>query len=188
MKREQPLFKTSIDATNDYKMQSILSENKKIFESTEKWLYLVADDANENYAKIGITMGDLQSRSYSSANPRYYIFCAFKCRYDIKKEQLERIESEVLKALDRRYTYDDGTTKRMLHFESKRPSECYNDIDFMDFFINLHDELYNHHSNYFLIGGLENGCGHDMGELLDCDFNSHISIEKAYELRLQLIR
>ncbi|MBP4004279.1 hypothetical protein [Escherichia coli] len=188
MKREQPLFKTSIDATNDYKMQSILSENKKNFESTEKWLYLGADDANKNYAKIGITMGDLQSRSYSSANPSYYIFCAFKCRYNITKEQLERIEGEVLKALDQRYTDDDGATKRMSHFESKRSSECYNDIDFMDFFINLHEELYNNHSNYFLITGLENEYGDDMGEFLDCEFNSRISIKEAYRLRLKLTR
>ncbi|EGK3609084.1 hypothetical protein IOT31_004317 [Escherichia coli] len=186
LKRERNFFKTPIDVTNDYKMQDILSEDKKNFESTKKWLYLGADYVNKNYAKVGITMGDLKSRSYSSANPNFYIFCAFKCKHDITEEQLKRIESEVLKFLDRCYTDDDGATKRMSHFESKRSSECYNDIDFMDFFVNLHEELYKNHSNYFLISGFKDEYGDDMGEFLDCEFNSRIPKHKAYKFKLKL--
>lgn len=34
-------------------------------------------------------MDDLGSQSYSSANPSYYLFCAFKYRDDITKAEVE---------------------------------------------------------------------------------------------------
>ncbi len=104
------------------------------FESPNKWLYVGADCRNLNFAKIGITMNDLRSRSYSSANPNYYLFCAFQCEQSTTKEQLERIEQCALIYLDDVFRYDNGLTKRACHFESGYLSECYYDVDFEDFF------------------------------------------------------
>jgi hypothetical protein len=69
--------------SDDYKLAHVEMEIIKSFESAERWLYLGADATNASFARIGITMGDLRSRSYSSANPNYYLFCAFKCRPDL---------------------------------------------------------------------------------------------------------
>lgn len=182
MKREKLVYNLPIPE-DDYKIQSIMTEDKKNFESVDKWLYVGADIKNEGFAKIGITTGNLQSRSYSSANPNYYIFCAFKCIHDISKKELKSIEEMVLSILDRKFTNEHGVTKRVRHFESNAMSECFYDIDFKDILYNVHLELYEKHRRYFSTSGLFDNDENDLGDVLDCEFNRKISIKKAFEYR-----
>lgn len=134
---------------DDYKAAYIMERDKLNFESRSIWLYVGADYSNARYAKVGITMGDLASRSYSSANPRYFLFCAFQCYHNTTKEELERIEGDALAYLDDVFKEDNGQTKRARHFESQRLSECYYDINFEEFFACLHDYLWENHIRYF---------------------------------------
>lgn len=188
MKREKLFFDTDVDPLEDYKIQYVMDEIRRNYESTDSWLYLGADAGNVGFAKIGITMGDLTSRSYSSGNPNYYIFCAFKCKYNISKAQLESIERDILEKFDKYYTNSDGSSKRLPHIESKRLSECFYDIDFLDFFKNLHAELFNFHSNMFLICGLEDEFGNIIGDFLDCEFNPIIPMEQRKKYRDMIIQ
>ncbi len=135
---------------DDYKMKHVMERDKVNFESDRIWLYVGADYRNATYAKVGITMGDLRSRSYSSANPNYFLFCAFQCYPTTTKAELEGIETRVLACLDDVFTYDNGQTKRARHFESQRLSECYYDIHFEDFFACLHDYLWDRESRHFM--------------------------------------
>lgn len=175
MKRTKLEYDLELDPNACYKMEFIHNESKENFESTEKWLYLGADLRNSKYAKVGLTMGDLTSRSYSSTNPYYYIFCAFKCRHDIAKSKLKSIEESALRYLDSVFINPDGSTKRVPHAESGRMSECFYNIDFVDFLVALHDYLYENYRDYFLPCGFENEAGLDEGEFLDCEFNKRIS-------------
>ncbi|MFA4105751.1 hypothetical protein OQJ40_27095 [Serratia nevei] len=174
MRREFQPYDRELPADADYKMEAIHQRDKDNFESLEKWLYLGADSKNASYAKIGITMGNLASRSYSSCNPGYYLFCAFKCTARTTQAQLEDIERSVLDYLDGEFTREDGTTKREPHFESGRISECYYDIDFNELFWHLHHHLFKKHTNHFIIGCLD---GYE-GDFLDCKFSSSLSLEK----------
>lgn len=81
---------------DDYKMAAVMGRDKENFESSNIWFYVGADCRNPSFAKVGITQGDLRSRSYSSANPNYHIFCAFQCTQDTTNAQLKSIERNAL--------------------------------------------------------------------------------------------
>lgn len=164
----------------DYKAEYIWERSRLDIESTEIWLYLAADAANDTFAKVGLTMGDLSSRSYSSGNPRYYLFCAFKCKHDLQESKLKSIEDDLLSKLEDRYRYDDGSTKRERFHESGRKSECFYDIDFLEFFKDIHFELYENHRSSFVISGMSDGFGSTDGEFVDCIFNSKVSDPHHY--------
>lgn len=161
---------------DDYKAAAIYDRDKENFESLVKCLYLGADSKNAAFAKIGITMGNLASRSYSSSNPGYYLFCAFQCTANTTKAQLENVEKSVLSYLDKVFTREDGTTKREPHFESQRISECYYDIDFEELFKCLHDYLYDKHIHHFTTHGFRIGDS-EQGVHLSCHFNQCIPQE-----------
>lgn len=133
----------------DYKMEAIIEKNAREFESTEGWIYLGADISNPGYARIGMTKGDLRSRSYSSANANYYLFCAFKCKPEVHESQIKAIEDEVLRQFQYRYVHPDGTTKRAIFHESGRYSDCFYDVSFEEFFIDLHQLLYTSYRRFF---------------------------------------
>ncbi|MBA0179167.1 hypothetical protein H0251_05860 [Pectobacterium carotovorum] len=177
MKKPQRPYNLDLPADADYKTEWLYKRDKENFESTDKWIYLGADAKNPNYAKVGITMGDLVSRSYSSANPYFYLFCAFQCVQSTTKSQLEEIERSAHCYLDRVFTNRDGSTKRVHHFESGRISECYYDIDFNDFLQQFHGYLFDNHSRYFSCSGFEIN-GSIVGDYLRCEFNQHISLEQ----------
>lgn len=156
----------------DYKLEYIQREAKKNFESLDKWLYLGADELDANFAKIGITMGNLTSRSYCSSRPSYYLFCAFKFIYNISKQDVKRIEDDVLSKIDILYRNPDDSSKRMIHYESRKVSECFYPVNFFDFYKDVHLIIYNDHRNSFEICGYENEDGEDDGEFVDCIYNS----------------
>ncbi len=156
---------------DDYKFQHVWQETKRNIESTEKWLYLGADILDRNFAKIGVTKDDLASRSYSSARPSYYIFCAFKFKYNISMKKVRQVEVDVLSRMEFLYRNDDGTSRRMVHYESGRLSECFCPVDFFCFYRDLHWEIYDGHRDSFVICGYENKYYEDDGEFVDCIFN-----------------
>lgn len=172
MKRTKREYDLELDPFACYKMEFIHNESKENFESTKKWLYLGANARDSEFAKVGITMGDLTTRSSSSESPSYYLFCAFKCRSNIQISKLKEIEENALNHLENVFVYDDGSTKRAVHHDSKRLSECFYDVDFLDFFVELHYFLYKYYSNYFLLSEFENEAGFDEGEFIDCEFNT----------------
>jgi hypothetical protein len=130
---------------DDYKMAWVMKRDKSNFESKNNWVYLGADRRDSSFAKVGITTKGLETRSYSPANPNYYLFCAFQCYYNTTPEQLRHIERGAFNYLDRVF----GLDKRGVHTESQRLSECYYGIDFEAFFIHLHDYLWNNHIQHF---------------------------------------
>ncbi|MFZ6781250.1 hypothetical protein ACO0LD_30815 [Undibacterium sp. Ji83W] len=176
MKKEK-VFLNNFGISDDYKLAHVETETKNNFESTNSWLYLGRDADDPNFVKIGLTMGDLQSRSYSSANPDYYLFCAFKCKYNISEVELKNIEEEILVRLESFYRNDDGSTKRLKHHESGRPSECFRPVNFSEFFMDLHCEIYENHRNSFVICAWENEIGQIDGQFVDCIFNKVIKLE-----------
>lgn len=136
-------------ADYDYKLEAIIENDAKEFESTDGWIYLGADSSNPGYARIGMTKGDLGSRSYSSANPNYYLFCAFKCKHDLHARQIKAIEDNILLELQHRYVYEDGTTKRTRFHESGQYSDVFHDVPFEEFFVDLHQLLYTSYRGSF---------------------------------------
>lgn len=178
MKRTKREYELELDPFADYKMEFIHNESKAEFESTEKWLYLGANARDSEFAKVGITMGDLTSRSSSSESPSYFLFCAFKCRNNIEISKLNEIENRALKHLEEVFVYDDGSTKRAVHHESKRMSECFYDVDFLNFFAELHYFLHENYRSDFSPMGYENEVGVDDGEFLDCEFHSRMTLEE----------
>lgn len=179
MKKEKVFLDNFVQST-DYKLEYVELETKRNFESIEKWLYLGADAKNLNFAKIGITMGDLSSRSYSSGNPNYYLFCAFKCKYNLSQLELKNIEEDILMRFEEIYTNDDGSTKRLKHYESDFSSECFYPVNFLEFFINLHLEIYQSHRNSFVICGFDDGFGGVDAEFIDCIFSPKIGNKNKY--------
>jgi len=151
-------------------------------ESVDKWLYLGADISNPNWAKLGITLGDLRSRSYSSANPNYYIFCAFKFKHNVTKEQVMFVEEQLLNKFDLIFQDAYGNSARLRHYESQQLSECYWPIDFSCFLDNLHHELFNNYSSYFVIQGYENEIGDVDASTVECVFNP--TLDQATKQRL----
>ncbi len=171
MKRKKREYDVELDTSACYKMEFVHNESRENFESTEKWLYLGGNARDSEFAKVGITMSDLTTRSSSPENPSYYLFCAFKCRANISESQLKGIEESALCYLATVFVYPDGSTKRALHHDSQRISECFYDIDFFDFFSELHYYLYQHYCNYFILSEFENEAGFCEGEFIDCEFN-----------------
>lgn len=176
MKREKRIYQLTIP-DDDYKMQHVMTEAKKNFESIEKWLYVGANINNKRYAKLGITEGNLQSRSYATQEPGYYIFCAFKCNYNISKQDLEIIEHEILSYLDNVFVDGNGTSKRMRHFESNKLSECFHDVSFDDFLHCVHSTLYAKYLRHFPYGSVPDIYGNEVGDAIDCEFNNKIPVE-----------
>jgi len=176
VKREKQNYQLSIP-DDDYKMQHVMTEHKKNYESLVKWLYVGANKNNKSYAKIGITNGNLQSRSYSTTDPDYYIFCAFKCNYNISKIDLESIESSVISYLDSIYADALGQSKRLQHAESNMLSECFHGIDFDDLLYQVHYALYTKHLRHFPLGSLTDNYGNHIGDIIDCEFNKIIPLE-----------
>jgi hypothetical protein len=167
-----------LDPFADYKMEFNHNEAKANFESTKKWLYLGANARDSGFAKVGMTKGDLTTRSSSSENPGYYLFCAFKCKSDIEIPTLKAIETRALKHLEGAFTYVNGSTKRASHHESGKLSECFYEVNFLDFFIELHYFLYKNYCNYFSLNGFENAVGVGGGEFLDCEFHRRMTLEE----------
>lgn len=155
----------------DYKLDFLQQEARRNFESLDKWLYLGADELDANFAKIGITMGDLASRSYSSSRPSYYLFCAFKFKYNISKQDVKRVESDVLSKIDDFYRNADGSSKRMIHYESRKISECFYPVNFFDFYKDMHWIIHENHRDSFEICGYVNKFEIDDGEFVDCIYN-----------------
>jgi hypothetical protein len=157
--------------SDDYKIEHVEQGAKRNLESLNKWLYLGADALDVNFAKIGMTMGELPSRSYSSSSPSYYLFCAFKFKPDMSIQDVKHVEGDVLSRIDWLHRNVDGSSKRMIHYESGRPSECFHPVDFFAFYKDVHREIYDRHRNSFVICGYENEYGADDGEFVDCIFN-----------------
>lgn len=155
----------------DHKQEYLEQEAIRNLESTDKWLYLGADDLNNSFAKIGMTMGNLGSRSYSSGSPSFYLFCAFKFRYNISKQKAKQIEDDVLSRIEERHRDVNGLSTRMCHYESGQLSECFFPVNFFALFKDLHDVIYSHHRDSFVISGYINEFGIDDGEFVDCIFN-----------------
>lgn len=164
---------------DDYKMEWVKEDIQKNFESTTKWLYLGADAVDKTFAKIGLTLGDLSSRSYSSANPDYYIFCAFKFRYNCTEEDIRSVEDRVLD-FRKWYRYPENSTKRLTHYESGLLSECFRPVNFMCFLLDLHYELYSKFHQYFVTMEYRGGV------VIDCIFSPKLSegLKKQYLARL----
>jgi hypothetical protein len=179
--KKEKLILDDVGYIDDYKMERAWEETRLNFESTEKWLYLGADAVDSTFAKVGLTKGDLSSRSYSSARPDYYLFCAFKCRYDLPMETLRSIEFDILTRLQDRHRYSDGTTKRRRHFESGNLSECFYDVNFTEFFMDYHFEIYNEYRSSFVISGVDDGFGGSEGEFVDCIFNRKVPGHHRYK-------
>ncbi|RXE52109.1 MULTISPECIES: hypothetical protein [Pseudomonas fluorescens group] len=178
--RKDKITIEDIDTFDDYKMEYVWERTKLDMESRDGWLYLGADASNPSFAKLGLTMGDLISRSYSSGNPNYYLFCAFKCRHDISLNELKIVENNILNRLEDLYRYSDGSTKRMRFYESRILSECFCDVNFIGFFQDLHYEIYENYRSYFVISGMDDGFGGTDGEFVDCLFSPTLSDPHFY--------
>jgi len=128
-------------------------------------------------------MGDLTSRSYGTNNPNFYLFCAFQCQQSTTEAQLKSIEKSAISYLDGVFCDENGQTKRVRHMESQRLSECYYDVNFEDFFVEVHDYLLDNHVSYFQTCGFENEAGGDGGYALAWEFSSLLKPEvKRYFL------
>ncbi len=183
MKKPQQMYDLEIP-DDDYKMAAVMERDRLNFESPDKWVYVGADSRDPGFAKVGITMGDLTSRSYGTNNPNFYLFCAFQCQQSITEEQLKHIERGAISYLDEVFCDDFGQTKRARHAESQRLSECYYDVNFEDFFVQVHDYLMDNHVRYFQTCGFENEYGGDEGYALAWNFSSILKPEaKRYFLR-----
>lgn len=162
----------------DLKLSHVLEVDQKNFESALKWIYIGADIRDAYYAKVGLTTGDLQSRSYSSARPTYYLFCGFKARHDISKERLEIIEKNILYELDNKYRFAEY---RLKHAESSELSECYFGIPFSRVFRSVHQVIYDNHSNDFITCEYESRFnGFSRGSSIKCVFNHKLVPNTAY--------
>lgn len=171
---------------DDYKIEQLVHDTTQNLESVKKWLYLGADISNPNWAKIGITAGDLSTRSYSSANPNYYIFCAFQFNYNVSENLMRWVEAQLLNTLDLEFKDWYGQPLRLRHYESGKLSECYHSINFEHFLLSLHDKIYHDHGNYFVLCEYENEVGVTDGAYALCFFNTKVNehIQKAWIQKL----
>lgn len=172
---EEILDELFFDDGRDYKMSQLIHDNRESFASVDKWLYLGADNRKSNFAKVGITEGNLTSRSYSSANPTYYLFCAFKFNHNVSKADMKFVEDDILSKLDEYWQDEYARSKRLRHHESNVLSECFDDVDFEDFYKDLHYLIYTHHRAKFVISGYEAN-EFDEGDLefVYCIFNKNL--------------
>ena len=160
----------------DFDLQRQMERDQINFESTENWIYLGADIRDNLYSKIGITTGNLQSRSYSSAMPNYYLFCAFKAEIPTSKAQLEMVENDILANLDIQF----GQQLRMRHAESGSLSECYYGVEFKYIFHAVHQILYYRHPNSFGKVVYEDVFENPIGSTVRCEFNEKVVNNKKY--------
>ena len=151
---------------DDYKMAAVMERDKENFESPNIWFYVGVDKNNPGFAKAGITMGDLSSRSYCSGNPGFHLFGAFQCIQGTTKSQLESIELGALSYLDHIFQ-----NHRARHAESQRLSECYYNIDFETFFTCIHNYLIDNHRSNFMTAVFNNVVGFEGGHALEFVFN-----------------
>ncbi|MET4862870.1 hypothetical protein [Morganella morganii] len=187
MKKSKITCDLPLDPYADYKMEWSHDQAVRNYESVKGWIYIGLDNYVSNRAKVGLTMGDLSSRSSSSGNPGLLLFCAFKCRHDITGVQLRSIEEDLIARLDLIYTDKDGKSLRMRHFESQKLSEWYGHIDTYAFVQNVHYILYRYHYNDFLAVELENDFGTIDGCYLDCIFNECYTQEEQANFREMLL-
>lgn len=178
MKKVIPDFDDFEDsgAQFDYKTYYLEQIERKNFNSVDKWIYLGSDIVDSSFVKVGLTMGNLTTRSYSSSRPTYYIFCAFKCLPHVSEQELTDIERDVLSRIDDYHRNSDGTSKRMFHYDSGRISECFHPVDFMRFFVDLHQLIYNSYRSRFVCKAYDDGSGLAVGEFVDCIFNRDVNI------------
>ncbi|MDI1222985.1 hypothetical protein [Acinetobacter sp.] len=172
---EEILDEYFFDDGSDYKMSQLIHDSRENYASVGNWLYLGADNRNPKFAKVGITGGDLSSRSYSSASPGYYLFCAFKFKYNIPKSVMESVEADVLNRLDEYWCNESNGAERLFHYESNVLSECFDGVDFLEFYKDLHYLIYTHHRDKFQISGYEEN-EFDEGnlEFVVCIFNKRL--------------
>lgn len=187
MRKTQQIYDLEIP-DDDYKMAIVMQRDKENFESPNIWFYVGADITNHGFAKVGITMGDLRSRSYSSANPNYFLFCAFQCDQCTTRLELESIEHAALNYLDAMFCWDNGLTKRARHVESQRLSECYYHINFEEFFACLHDYLLDNHGRYFQTADFENDEGFVEGYALSWQFFPRLKSEVKRQYLRKILR
>jgi len=159
---------------DDYEIEQMMHDTIQNLQNAKKWLYLGADISNPEWVKIGITAGDLRSRSYSSANPNYYIFCAFQFDYKVTIEEMRKVEMEIHYKFDQDFRQMYGHSRRLPHYESRRLSECYWPVDFLYVFEKLHSELFHNYGLYFPKIGYENEIGDEDGETVYCEFSPTI--------------
>lgn len=158
----------------DFYFDRQMERDKRNFESTENWIYLGADIRDNLYSKVGITTGNLQSRSYSSAMPNYYLFCAFKAEIPTSKAHLEIVENDILANLDSQF----GQHFRMRHTESGLLSECYYGIEFKYIFQAVHQIIYYRHPNSFIRVLHEDYFENPIGSTVKCEFNERVVKDK----------
>jgi len=183
---EEVLDELFFDDGCDYKMSQLIHDNRESFASVDKWLYLGADNRNSNFAKVGITGGNLTSRSYSSANPTYYLFCAFKFKHNVSKVDMKIVEDDVLSKLDKYWLDEYEISKRLCHYESNVLSECFDNVDFEDFYKNLHHLIYTHHRAKFEISGYQaNDFDEGDQEFVYCIFNK--KLPKSENVYIEMI-
>ena len=165
---------------DDFKSAYLHEQMAREFESMEGWIYLGADITNPRYARIGMTKGDLGSRSYSSANPNYYLFCAFKCKPELHESQIKTIENIILQRFQDGYRYPNGMTKRAVFYESGQYWDCFYDIDFLEIFVALHEQLYTNYRSVFTTCGVVDDAGGDAGVIIECLFNPKVPNQNKY--------
>ncbi len=183
MRKPQQIYGLEIP-DDDYKMAAVMERDKLNFESPNKWVYVGADSKNPGFAKVGITMDDLASRSYGTNNPNFYLFCAFQLNQSTTVAELKNIEQNTISHLDEVFCDENGQTKRARHMESQRLSECYYDVNFEDFFVEVHDYMLDNYGQYFQTAEYVNGDGFTDGYALSWNFSSLLKPEvKRYFLR-----
>ena len=187
MKKPKVTCDLPIDSFADYKMEFSHAQAVKNFESVNGWIYIGLDNSVSDRAKVGLTTGDLGSRSYSSGNPDYFLFCAFKCRHDITEDQLRSIEKDLIARLDQHYKNKDEELLRIRHFDSQKLSEWYGGIDTTIFFQDVHYILYTFHFNYFLGVEVYNDVETIDGCYLDCIFNACYTKEQQKNFQSMLL-
>lgn len=172
----------------DYKTEQLMHDAIQNLQNVNKWMYLGADITNPFWAKIGITAGDLRSRSYSSANPNYFIFCAFQFRYNITYDEMRKVEMDMHNMFDNEFRHMYRNSRRLRHYESRRLSECYCPVDFSFVFEKLHYVLFHNYSLYFEKIGYENEIGEVDGATVYCEFSPTLSMQEQKELLQKLMQ
>lgn len=102
----------------DYKMEWVENENKRQEQSVVNWIYIGVDTRFYNMAKIGLTTGELGTRSSGSQNPFYSLYCAFKIKEGVTPNIVKGIENAVIDLLSQNY-------QRISHVTTGRFSEWF---------------------------------------------------------------
>jgi hypothetical protein len=86
----------------------------------------------------------------------------------------------VLERLDGLFRYDYGASKRMYQYESGALSECYQNIIFQEFFVTLHQGIYDGFRHNSFISEMVNEIGMGYGEFVGCLFSHKIPDRKYF--------